>query len=172
MSLRDIGRTEILTLERFDQLLDYDAESGIFRRKVSAGGHSAGEVAGYLDAVGYRLIKVDGRAYRAHRLAFLAMTGEFPPGEVDHANRVTDDNRWANLRNCDRIGNNQNKGGYSSNSVGIPGVTKRKKCGRYVAQIQVRGKRKHLGLFDTPEAAGEAYLRAKEKLHEASKWRT
>ncbi len=36
----------------------------------------------------------------------------------------------------------------------------------FVATIQVRGKKKHLGSFATAEEAHAAYLEAKRKLHE------
>jgi len=47
----------------------------------------SGKLAGSKDKFsGYLTIWVDGKLYFAHRLAFLYMTGEFPPKQTDHKN--------------------------------------------------------------------------------------
>jgi len=40
-----------------------------------------------------------------------------------------------------------------------------KQTNNWHAQIQINGKKKHLGLFDTAKKASEAYLKAKKELH-------
>jgi hypothetical protein len=49
------------------------------------------------------------------------------------------------------------------NKVGMLGVSMKK--GRYVAQIQVRGKKHWLGEFDNQQEASNAYVEAKRNLH-------
>lgn len=53
---------------------------------------------------------------------------------------------------------------YKGNTTGYRGVTKDKKTGRYSARIFCKGKQTHLGVYDTPEEASAAYLKAKEDL--------
>lgn len=89
----------MLTQERLKELLTYEPATGVFRwreRRGNQGGGcvAPGDEAGSVYKNGYRMIGVGGRRYGAHRLAFLYMTGAFPPAEVDHINGVPADNRW------------------------------------------------------------------------------
>ena len=90
--------SECATFERVDGLLRYVPLTGIFYWKVSLT-HSikVGDEAGSPDKNGYILIKIDGKLYRAHRIAHLLMTGHWPEGEPDHENRNPSDNSWINI---------------------------------------------------------------------------
>jgi hypothetical protein len=46
----------------------------------------------------YRYITIDGECYRADHLAWLYMTGTWPPGEIEHIDGDNSNDRWANLR--------------------------------------------------------------------------
>ncbi len=148
------------------EILDYDAESGAFRWRVNrAGGAKAGDVAGYVSKQGYRQIMIKGWPHRAHRLAFLIMTGEWPAQVIDHLNGIKDDNRFSNLRAVSNEINAQNQRNARQDSrSGILGVSPAR-AGRYQATIQVGGKTRHLGYFDSPEVAHQMYLAAKRMLH-------
>jgi hypothetical protein len=68
-----------LTAKRLRELLSYDAMTGDFIRRVSLSPRTAiGSKAGCVDHKGYRQIRVDGKRYAAHRLAFLYQTGVWP----------------------------------------------------------------------------------------------
>jgi hypothetical protein len=54
---------------------------------------------------------------------------------------------------------------FSSGTSGHRGVSWNKPLGKYTAQITFKRKKYHLGTFDSPEEAHEAYLKAKEELH-------
>lgn len=82
---------------------------------------------------------------------------------VDHINGNPLDNRRENLRIASPRDNNYNKGLYSNNTSGYKGVSKRGE--RYTAYIQVDGKKKHLGYFDDPKEAHEAYCAAGRELY-------
>ena len=158
----------MLTYERLREVLHYDPETGVFTWLVRTSTRiKVGDVAAAADGRGYIVIGVDGVLYKSHRLAFLWMTGEWPPQFVDHINGVRDDNRWSNLRPATRSENNQNvRRARAGNRTGLLGVCRYRK--RFKAQIRVDGRNLCLGTFDTPEQAHEAYLAAKRRLHPGS----
>lgn len=145
-----------LTQERLKELLHYDPETGHFTRRVTRGGKVAGSRAGKLNTSGHRQIRIDGRVYLAHRLAFLYVLGSFPADCVDHVNQVKDDNRWCNLRPATRQQNQGNKGLQRNNSSGHRGVSWDKRHGKWVAQGGRSKGRIHLGRFDSLEEAAAA----------------
>lgn len=79
---------------------------------------------------------------------------------VDHINGNKLDNRKSNLRLCTFSENAIHRKVKSDNSSGYKGVYFKKEYGRWTSAIQVRGRRKFLGYFDTPEEAYVAYSNA------------
>lgn len=151
--------------ERLHNLLYYDENTGCFTWRVKRHGTAAqGSVAGTVDHNGYRRIFVDGRVYAAHRLAWKYVTGEEPSFHIDHKDGDRDNNSFRNLRKTEHGENHQNTSLYKNSSTGFRGVTQRGI--RFYAHIRVGKKRIHLGCFGTAEAAHDAYLAAKAKLHE------
>ena len=155
-----------LTAQRLRDLFTYDRSSGnLIRLKRTARCVRVGDVAGSLSDEGYLVVQIDGKSYKAHRLAWLHETGEWPPGDIDHRDGNRTNNRWANLRPADRSLNMQNqRRARSDNKSGLLGVGRG--GNRWRASIGISGKAKHIGLFDTPELAHLAYLSAKRRLHE------
>lgn len=153
-----------LTLERARVALRYDAETGLLHWLVSRGKARTGAVAGCPDERGYIVLSLDGKRYYAHRIAWLLMTGAWPAELVDHINGIKGDNRWSNLRDVTHEINQQNQRAASRNSrSGILGV--RVFAGKHRAKITVNSSEVHLGTFDSAEAAGQAYLDAKRRMH-------
>lgn len=108
-----------------------------------------------------------GRCYKAHRLAFLSMTGEWPTGEVDHMDGDRLNNRFGNLRDVSHAVNLQNRRNATSRSEsGILGV--QKNWNKWYAVITTNGQSKNLGGYATPEEASAVYLQAKRRLHEGN----
>lgn len=153
-----------LTVERLRELLDYDPDTGLFTWRVRTSKCvTVGAIAGCLDK-GYLRIQIDRRLHLAHRLAWLYITGDWPPAQIDHINGIRDDNRIANLRAATRAENMHNRRKPHSNTTsGYLGVSRYR--GKFMAQIKLDGKSKFLGLFDTPEEAHAVYLEAKRRLH-------
>ena len=106
----------------------------------------------------------DGRRtlVRMHRL-ILGLTGRAV--HVDHQNGNGLDNRRANLRICTHTENMWNRRRNVNSTSGFKGVYWHKAKGKWCAQVQVHGKRHHLGLFTTAEEAHLAYCRAADELH-------
>ncbi len=153
------------TLEALQELLSYDPETGVFRNRVTRNnnGALAGSIAGALDKDGYVCIAVMGKKYRAHRLAWLFVHGEWPEFDVDHINRQKADNRIQNLRDVTRSENLLNQ--VSPQAHGHFGMLGVGRLGnRFRARIQIAGKQVHLGLFKTAEEACVAYQTAKDNL--------
>jgi hypothetical protein len=146
------------------ELLHYDAETGVFTRRVRRASFRAGDVAGF-EHEGYRELRVDGRDIKAHRLAWFYAHGAWPDGVIDHINQNKIDNRLANLRVVTISENRQNMSKYRSNTSGHKGVYFSKPDGRWRAQINHCGKRNYLGSFATVEDAAGAYSLAAAALH-------
>jgi hypothetical protein len=143
-----------VSAERLKEVLSYNAESGSFRWRCAKGRVGAGQIAGAIDAYGYRVIRVDGRLYKAHRLAWLYAYGGWPCGLLDHINRMPGDNRLCNLREATQSENMHNANRRSKS--GVPGVRWREERQRWVAQIRIGYRNYVLGSFTSKDAAIEA----------------
>ena len=158
--------TELLKAERLRGLLHYDPENGLFTWLVSTSNRvKVGDVAGSFGRRGYAVVGVDGREYKAHRLAVLWMTGEWPENEVDHVDRSHANNRWANLREATRSQNMRNQSRRSDSKSGVLGVCWHE-TGKWHARIQLHGRSHYIGLFASIEAAAKARRAAELKLFE------
>jgi hypothetical protein len=158
---------KVPTQEDLKRLFHYDPETGNFIRKVTkAGNAKAGMIAGAKSVRGGIIIRMFGnKDFRAHRLAWLYMTGEFPPDglEIDHINCNPEDNRWCNLRLATKSQNKHNTRVRKNNTHGFKGVSFVN--GRWMASIRLNWKRHYLGCFATPEQAAAAYAKAAHELH-------
>jgi len=113
---------------------------------------------------GYREILVDRIHYRAHRLAWLYMTGEWPTNGVDHIDGDKLNNRFANLRDIPQAANSQNIKKATARSItGFLGVSPHET--RFRARLRVNRKLINLGSYATAEEAYAVYLEAKRRLH-------
>lgn len=151
----------MLTQARLIEVLRYEPETGIFYWLVSGGRRTAGKVAGTLHHTGYIQISIDYKLYRAHRLAWLYVTGKWPEGgEIDHKNWIRADNRWCNLRASDCSQNKMNRARQADNSSGYKGVTFDKKNQKWAARIKKDRKAVHLGRYMDIIEAARAYDRS------------
>ena len=147
----------MITQEQLKECLHYEPETGVFTwRNHMCNRALKGAVAGGLSGYGYPCIRVQGRRYPAHRLAFLYMTGRFPPEQVDHINHVRDDNRWRNLRAVSHAENGKNVSLLSTNTSGHNGVYWSKLHSKWHVKMKVNQKDIHIGLYDSLEDAVKA----------------
>jgi hypothetical protein len=166
-----------LTAEEARAILEYDP-SGVFAWRARrpemfiSGAHSAewqcrnwnsrraGKLAGTLHPGGHIIIRIFKINYKAHRLAWLIVTGEWPEVEIDHANGIGSDNRFVNLRKATHAQNGANRGAQSNNTSGFKGVDYHKQTNKWRARIKVNGIDFHLGLYDNKEDAAIVYKKA------------
>lgn len=156
-SSKDAG----LTAERLREVLDYDPETGAFTWKVMLAYRAkVGAVAGWSGDDGRITITINNTYYKAHRLAWLYMTGRWPEQDIDHRDLDASNNRWNNLREATPAQNLWNTGAHRNNKTGYKGVFLVVSSGRYRAAIRVAGKTLHLGCFMSAEMAHAAYAAA------------
>lgn len=138
----------MITQHELKQWLDYNPDTGIFTWKISPNSFTKiGKVCTSIDKDGYIRVCIKGKTHRAHRLAFLYMTGFLPEKEIDHINGVKTDNRFCNLRSSSRVQNEYNKGLSKRNKSGVKGVWFDKSRNNWRAFATVNGKYKYLGRF-------------------------
>lgn len=159
--VNNVGKSKsgtTLTQERLRELLDYNEATGEFTWRRTGNGRSAGLRAGSLNkSLGYVLLHVDGRKYYAHRLAWLYMNGRMPEGVIDHRDGNRANNRIENLRQAPQALNSANSKKHKNNTTGFKGIIKNVGCESWSARIRAFGVTRHLGSFNTPEAAHAAY---------------
>jgi hypothetical protein len=104
---------------------------------------------------------VDGKKYPIlmHRQIMGLERGD--TRQVDHRDRSkTLDNTDENLRIATAAQQAQNQKRRRDNTSGYKGVSFFKRTGRWLAQIQIDGKKRYLGYHDTAELAYAAYCKA------------
>jgi len=149
-----------LDSDRLRELLIYNPETGKWLWKVRRNRMPLGSKAGTISGDGYINISVDGLVYRAHRLAWLYMTGEWPSRQIDHEDTNRSNCKWNNLRISNQSQNIANSRRRSNNSSGYKGVSWNKRLSKWKAYIMKDGKNYNLGFFDHAIDASIAYQRA------------
>jgi hypothetical protein len=115
----------------------------------------------------YVILSIDGKHFNKtiHKLV-----GEtFIPNPlnktcIDHKNNDKLDNNVSNLRYCTQQENCMNTKLSSKNTSNYKGVHFDKQRNKWMAQIMINGKRKHLGCFDNIEDAVNARVKKAEEL--------
>lgn len=107
----------------------------------------------YVGPTGYRMGRINGVEFRAHRVVWAMATGEWPPQELDHESGVKTDNRLSKMRPATRSQNMQNTKLFSTSKSGVAGVCYMKQARKWRAYIVVNYKQRHLGCFSLKEEA-------------------
>jgi hypothetical protein len=157
-----------LDLDRLQEVLDYDPETGVFMWLVRLGPKARFDRPAGKTVFGYRRITIDKVDYPANHLAWFHFYGAPAERALDFINLDRSDLRIANLRLATASENARNQRRNARNTTGFKGVARyseRYTRAKYRSSIRVEGKRIFLGLFHTPEEAYEAYCRAVEKYH-------
>lgn len=146
----------MITQDQLKEVLHYCPETGVFTWLISKPSRRKGSEAGSVQTAHskpYRQVGLNNRAYLAHRLAFLYMTGEFPEDQVDHIDGNGLNNIWTNLRPVTCGENHKNRRKYARNTSGTAGVHWSTAKRRWQAAIRVNGRLNDLGRFHNKEDA-------------------
>ena len=153
-----------LTAERLRERLHYDPETGEWSWRVLPRRRKPDGLPGTAHADGYWTITIDKKRYLSHRLAWLYITGGWPPADIDHIDGDRSNCRWANLRAVDRQQNLQNQRRASKNNKsGVLGAYWNGR--RWISTICHNRKTYYVGQFLTAEEAHAAYLAKKREIH-------
>jgi len=154
-----------LTAGLLRSIVGYDPATGAMTWLISPGPRAPiGSKAGRLNG-GYLHVKIMGRSYSVHRLAWLYVHGRWPVPSLDHRDGNPCNNAIANLREATPQQQSANKRKPRSNTSGFKGVgwNRSKQC--WFATIKRDGKQVNLGYFDSPEVAHAAYFRAAVEIY-------
>lgn len=148
------------------ELLDYDPASGAltWRRRGPCWFKSqrdcqawntryAGKPANHIHKLGYVVVRLFGRAYKGHRVAYAIHHGRWPTLQIDHINGVKTDNRIANLREVDNQTNAKNTKTHRHNTSGVSGVYWHKRDRKWIARIGATKAGSFIGAYKEFDAA-------------------
>lgn len=114
-------------------------------------------------ANGYIVFNLNSVMYLAHRVAF-AIDNDLEmfelPEQIDHIDTCRTNNKRSNLRAANAVTNQHNQSLSAGSTSGYKGVSWGKQRGKWRASISIGGKQKHLGFYDDPRDAHEAYVAA------------
>lgn len=151
------------------QYLNYDKSTGIFTRKkvFSCSNSKEKEVAGTVDRYRYVYIRVLGKRYSAHRLAWLYVYGQWTNKILDHINGNKSDNRILNLRCATKQTNSFNRAKRKDKKTpkGVRQRTRKNGDLYFDARIMVDGKSRFIGTFDDVNDASNAYKQFAKSIH-------
>ena len=123
-----------------------------------------GKKAGHIHRSGYWRLKINKESYQAHRVIF-AMHNGYMPKQIDHIDGNKSNNKIENLREATPSQNGWNRFLQKNNKSGIKGITWRKDCNRWLAQVRVNYKIFYLGLFEDVEKAKIVLSEFRSKHH-------
>lgn len=153
-----------MDIEYLRTILDYDKDTGLLSWKTTGSGRKH-KIAGSKKDDGYIGVKVNGKAYPAHRIAFAFEYG-YVPTNVDHINGKKDDNRICNLRAASRQQNAANRVKLNvNNTSGFRGVYWNKERKAWEVTIRYNGKLIFCGRYKDIQKAHAAHIAKGRELH-------
>lgn len=167
----------LVNASQLHELLDYDQSSGALtwrkrdicwfksRRDCEAWNtRYAGKPANHLHKFGYVVIRLFGRPYKGHRIAYAMYHGRWPALQIDHINGDKADNRIANLREVDNRTNAMNTKTHRHNTSGVSGVHWSTRDKKWIARIGTTKAGSFIGAFKSFDDAVSARKRAERDL--------
>ena len=141
----------MLDQETVKRLFYYDADSGVLLWRKGNGGN----------VKPWQQVK----ANNGHGYYTAKVHGSMPEGDIDHKNRIRNDNRLCNLRSASRTDNCQNISLPSHNKSGHIGVSWLKSHNAWTVYVKVNKKNKWLGYYKDLDAAIAARKAGEQKYY-------
>lgn len=115
---------------------------------------------------GYGACSVNGKKWLAHRYSYTMARGAIADGHViDHICRNKICVKPSHLRQVSQLENVRSQGLRTNNTSGVRGVTWDKARQRWVASVNIGGKKRFVGRFTTIEDAAQAVAAARATLY-------
>lgn len=149
--------------EYLRSIFNYNKETGILTGNESRGNRKAGKPIGNRTTKGYLVVRLNGQNLSVARVIWIMEFGTRPP-QIDHINRVRDDNRLCNLRAADQTTNARNKRTQKNNTSGTKGVSFDRQSGMWKARIGTGNGRATVGMFREKSLAISARKEAEKSL--------
>lgn len=172
MKINKVKENE-LTHEELTRILSYNKETGIFTwREKTCKCVVIGKIAGNRNKVSdYIEIKIRGKQYKAHRLAWFYVHGVWPENLIDHKDTIRHHNWISNLRESNHSLNAQNhqKPNITNRSASnVPGVKYRAERKKWRVSLTINKKETYFGHYDTQLEAESVCLEMRRKHYEGN----
>ena len=154
----------MINYQEVRELFNYDEECGVLvSKKVRGSRGSVGPNLGANDR-GYKVVGINGKTYRTHRLVWLWYYGYLPENGIDHIDRDRGNNKISNLREVSKRCNSINSKTSSNNISGIRGISWNTKQSKWISTIAINKVTKYLGSYGTKLEAACHRLAAEQCL--------
>lgn len=149
----------MISITKLKDMLNYDPDTGLFTWAENVKEYNKtkfeGDPIGSKHKSGYIQIKLQGKVYQAHRLAWYYYHGVLPNGYIDHINHNKEDNRIANLRDVSAEDNAKNRTVSKSTTTGHQNIWYCKDRYKFIVQIRSKTHGRFERTYDTIEEAIE-----------------
>ena len=147
-------------------------DNNLYWKETGGGRGDISKPAGCINAIiGYRVIGIKGKLYRAHRLIYQMfneqwdITDNSQDNSVDHADNDPSNNSIENLRVATSSQQKANSGEYKNNTSGTTGVSWNKAAGKWKVEVWVNKKYHWGGYFVNKEDAIAKATEMRDQLH-------
>lgn len=147
-------------IDEFLKTVSVDIQTGTIIRTSHKRSDLIGKEVGSKIKGGYTRVYFKSKGYLRHRIIYYVATGKLPD-VIDHKNGVEAGDGIDNLREADQSRNCQNRTKRRVATSRFKGVCVRDQPTgiRYIAQIKIDGKVKHIGSYRDEYDAAKAYDR-------------
>jgi len=156
--------------DELHKLFEY-RDGDLYWKVTNKGRGDISKPAGTINDLGYRVIKIKGKLYKAHRLIYQMfneqwdITDNSHDNSIDHKDEDKLNNSIDNLRVATSSQQQHNRGNMKNNTSGTTGVIWNKRAGKWCVQIKVNKKKHYGGLFVNKEDVIAKAIQMRDELH-------
>jgi hypothetical protein len=165
--IREANReSKMLTHDQAINALAYNPSTGLLTWNSSPNTRIVpGRNAGSKGTNGYMRIKIGGKTYLAHRVAWLIHHGAWPGGQIDHIDGCRHNNAIANLRDSTPSQNQHNQALRKTSKSGVKGVSWNPDYEKWHVQVTLNRKVHNGGHYECLAEAKAAVATLRDRLH-------